>query len=710
MSGSNHIGDLAMPTDSSDLVLRFSHNVVEHLGLKLYQNKPTNVIAELVSNAWDADASKVTVNTSMGEAPRWVSVLDNGHGMSREHLQQMYLVIGKPRRSHAAERSRGNRKLMGRKGIGKLAPFGIARRVDVLTCALEDGELRVHWLYFELAAVLGRTDGEYRPVIVADGVPLTDIPLGADPTESGQVGEWVELVREGGAGGTSVLMTDLSLGRAISDSQLTSSLGQRFTVATGHQFAVAVNGNVATTELLLPEFDFRVPDEGFGAEQIDGREVRFWVGFVKKADWPSDEAGVGVYAHGKIAQDRPFTFGRKGSEIFTRYMFGVVEADWLDELEVDVISTDRTSVNWELDQARQLYDWGQRKVGSWVAAFQAWRAGLEEQDNREVVRAVTRAGEAPKVSQAEEEEIVRLVSQITPAFGKEVEEKKRLVKAVSEAWVQAPMRRLVKDLWTTVGATSDAPPVAFTNAVERLSAHAVPESLNLAVIFAQRAFALTRLHDYVHLGHELDLQRLIQKFPWIIEPDLAVLTANQQLKTLVERAEELGQTPFVRRAVVSGIPEENRPDFVFMSSPEEQQILIVELKSPQVDLTIENRKQLEDYSTWCEAHYPGSEIRSLLVGRVPGVFNVPYQTMKVIPWTEVLSKSRARNLELLAAMLLRTGGTSTGDNRIADAIELGGVEAREMLDRLALAHDEIRDLMQAFHRPESTPSFTAPGE
>lgn len=39
-----------------ELVLRFSHNVLEHLGLKLYQNKPTNVLAELVSNSWDAYA------------------------------------------------------------------------------------------------------------------------------------------------------------------------------------------------------------------------------------------------------------------------------------------------------------------------------------------------------------------------------------------------------------------------------------------------------------------------------------------------------------------------------------------------------------------------------------------------------------------------------------------------------------------------------
>ena len=36
------------PGVADDLVLTYSHNIVEHLGLKLYQNKPTNVIAEML--------------------------------------------------------------------------------------------------------------------------------------------------------------------------------------------------------------------------------------------------------------------------------------------------------------------------------------------------------------------------------------------------------------------------------------------------------------------------------------------------------------------------------------------------------------------------------------------------------------------------------------------------------------------------------------
>jgi hypothetical protein len=680
---------------NDDLLLKYSHNVVEHLGLKLYQNRPTRVIAEIVSNAWDADAKHVQVNMSMGGVDRWIAVLDDGHGMTRKDLASSYLIIGLGRRVKADDRSRSGRRLMGRKGIGKLAPFGIARFVDVVTAAKTDGISTVYWLRFDLVALLTQGSGEvsYRPdLIVSGGYPET-LPLEKDRT--GQIKTWLGHIQQTGTG-TLILMTGLSLGRAISDSQLMDSLGHRFTITLGHDFEVTVNGQLATAENTLPEFEFRIPPTGQGLENVGDREVKFWVGFVRNASWPADQAGVGVYSHGKIAQDRPFTFGVKGKEIFTRYMFGVVEAEWLDELESDVISTDRTSVNWEASETEPLHEWGKGKVRDWVTQFEKWRQGQEEDDNRKIVQTAVRSGGAPKVTEPEEEEIVRLVSSITPAFGKDEESKERLVRAVSDAWVQKPMRKLVRDLWESLGAGGDMPPAAFTQMVERLSSHSVPESLNLAVVFAQRAFALTRLHDYVHHGSEVDLQKLLEKFPWIVEPDLSVLTANQQLKTAVKKAEELGQIPTGRRVNVGGVPDVNKPDFVFLSSPSEHQIVIVELKNPQEDLTLENRVQLQDYLAWFEAHYPDADRRGYLIGRKPNNMVSPYQGLTILPWTDVLNRSRARNLELLAAMLLKTGSSGAADARAADAIQLGGPEAKELLERLAVEHDEIRNLMKSF--------------
>lgn len=98
------------------LELKYSHNIIEHLGLKLYQNKPTNVLAELISNSWDADAEKVWIDLN----DNYLAVYDNGLGMTHEELANNYLVIGKKKRSenNIDEETSKGRKMMGRKGIG----------------------------------------------------------------------------------------------------------------------------------------------------------------------------------------------------------------------------------------------------------------------------------------------------------------------------------------------------------------------------------------------------------------------------------------------------------------------------------------------------------------------------------------------------------------------------------------------------------------
>src|SRR3954471_21776256 len=111
------------------LILRFGGRLVEQLGAQLYP-RVTASEAELVSNAWDADATDAWIRMPFGDA--WgedatIEVLDNGHGMTREDARDRYLMVGRNRRKEdRRETSLGGRPLHGRKGIGKLAAFGTA--------------------------------------------------------------------------------------------------------------------------------------------------------------------------------------------------------------------------------------------------------------------------------------------------------------------------------------------------------------------------------------------------------------------------------------------------------------------------------------------------------------------------------------------------------------------------------------------------------
>ena len=162
-----------------DLVLKFSHNVLEHLGLKLYQNKPTNVLAELVSNSWDAFSENVWIDldTNPTGSPVAIAVSDNGTGMDQNILRQNYLVVGRPKREKGfvsvSPDGKKKRPPMGRKGIGKLAPFGVAREVDLISVHSS----RATWLRFNYDDMLNSegdhsTFSEYKPKVIARDVPL----------------------------------------------------------------------------------------------------------------------------------------------------------------------------------------------------------------------------------------------------------------------------------------------------------------------------------------------------------------------------------------------------------------------------------------------------------------------------------------------------------------------------------------------------------
>ena len=70
------------PVDSvaNDLLLKFDPHTIEHLGSNMYSRLP-NAVAELVANAYDADATEISVRViGSGESQRIV-VEDNGHGI-----------------------------------------------------------------------------------------------------------------------------------------------------------------------------------------------------------------------------------------------------------------------------------------------------------------------------------------------------------------------------------------------------------------------------------------------------------------------------------------------------------------------------------------------------------------------------------------------------------------------------------------------------
>lgn len=696
-------------SDSQPLTLRFAHNVIEHLGLKLYQNKPTNVLAELVSNAWDAMATNVFIDLDVSAqgTPEAIGVYDDGRGMSKEDLVKNYLVVGQPKpRPVSIDGGTGARFPMGRKGIGKLAPFGIAGIVHVITVQ----NATAIWLRFDYAAMLAAENQNasataiYAPNVLADEIRLDDLSADQEIGIQGILEKFKNSIAKSGAG-TLIYATSLTIRKPISTTQLRESLGRRFTVTLARtDFKVHVNGGILAETDVFPEWELRIPEKGMSEHVLNtpvgNRSVKFWVGFVKSASWPQEEAGVGVYAHGKIAQDRPFFFGVKGREIFSRYMYAVVEADWIDELQQDTISTDRTSVNWEDSDLESLHAWGEQSVVAWIASYEQRRKEISKLEDVTLVEGFLNNAPGVKLRTSEKSHLIELISDVTPRLGKNQEAKIRLVEATAKAWVHEPARKLIKELWTQV---TTFEPSAFVSSVNRLSDELVPESLSLAVAFSLRVFALTQLHGHILKGQETQLQQLIENFPWILHSKYEKFVYRKSLANIVKDEAEL----IAKRNPFPAIPADRTlPDFVFFGTAEDREILVVELKGPGDVAEHEEYQQLHSYVLYLASRFQSAKVTGLLVsgGHAAYLSNYRSEAIDFEKWDDVLLRSRRGHMDLLTALLVGTDPVGD-DARIQQVCELGGQAVQEFLTQMSEREPLLRDLVNRLKPVPGTPAI-----
>ena len=110
----------------------FSPRILEHLVISAY-NSVRKCLAEIVANSYDADAQAVNVSIpDVIDENAAISVSDDGIGMSPEDLKSKFLYIARNRRKEG-ERTPSGRLVIGSKGIGKLAGFGIASQIRLTT-------------------------------------------------------------------------------------------------------------------------------------------------------------------------------------------------------------------------------------------------------------------------------------------------------------------------------------------------------------------------------------------------------------------------------------------------------------------------------------------------------------------------------------------------------------------------------------------------
>lgn len=104
-----------------------------------------------------------------------------------------------------------------------------------------------------------------------------------------------------------------------------------------------------------------------------------------------DLRGITLYVNGRLA-NIPGFFGVSEAGHTFSYISGWIEADFLDEFDKDLISTDRQSISWDLPEAEELQHFLQSIIRFLVKDWSNKRKKVKEDNNTQKLELTFRNG------------------------------------------------------------------------------------------------------------------------------------------------------------------------------------------------------------------------------------------------------------------------------------------------------------------------------
>lgn len=599
------IGDSVMDvqtmrlTASDKYTMRISRLTIDKLGIQLY-DRVAAVLAELVANSYDADATNVTVRLPWGvflaekdgssSSPEYqIIVEDDGHGMTPDEVNLHYLTVGADRRARTnSDKSRGlDRPVMGRKGIGKLAPFGICRTIEVITCGGSDDQRTdegwpVSHLVLRLEDVLSDTEAEYHPQ-----------PGDLDDTYA----------RERG---TRIVLRDFARKRVPSKDELDRQLGARFGLEREDWKVTVVDASSVVEEAdsfilgelkvdVLSETKIDVSSRPVTLDDGTMLPVTGWVAYSKQPYRDESMAGVRIFARGKlVAQTRDFGIGAgfTGEFKLRSYLIGSIHAEWLDEAD-DLVRSDRQDIIWSSDLGEALASWGRElikelaKMGEDSVKKQTWDEFLAVSDLEARLTAEAPADKDFRDSVRSAARI--LVSNKDRAA---ISDKDHVERVVQLAFSLGPQRSLLESLREAAEGASNT----FETLVSLFDKARIAEVYSLGQVARDRMDVVERLESLTSDGGTLEapFQELIEGAPWLLAPEWTPLGMNESLQRVRTQFEAWYKMKYAKEIVTTAIGTPRRePDFVLLNDA--GVLWIVEIKRMDHHLTDEEYLRAVNY-------------------------------------------------------------------------------------------------------------------
>lgn len=133
-SGSSNFGnDEFLKRTENEFTFTVDSRLLEELGARLV-GKPSMALAELVKNAYDADAETVHISIDRSGSGQ-ILVEDNGHGMTAEEFERFWMRVGSQHKRDRRRSTKFRRLFTGSKGIGRIATQMLSKSLRVISVA-----------------------------------------------------------------------------------------------------------------------------------------------------------------------------------------------------------------------------------------------------------------------------------------------------------------------------------------------------------------------------------------------------------------------------------------------------------------------------------------------------------------------------------------------------------------------------------------------
>lgn len=657
-------GNLERPKRFS---LDIASGMLESLGLNMYTSIGKS-LSEFVANAFDADATKVEIvapfelisqareelrekakaEVKAGAREKFtvlvdplpdniqISISDDGHGMTPEEIKNKLLVVSRNRRRSSVKSESGNRYVMGRKGLGKLAGFGTAERVTIWSKRKGSTfatEFTMDYRQIEGQQQLSKNTFEARYT--------DDLPIEMQ--------------------GTKVTLSALRCDSLKStEDTVRNVLAQNFSIQ-GEDFRLYLNEAEVTEP--AADFEFIYPEEssrdsdGFGkfnvvVNEMFSFDIRYQVRFrAREADQQSSSnkietteskdkellrgslptalRGARIYCNNRLAAGPSLLKLHTGMHNFhsQAYMECIVHADDVDRQEVDHIGTNRADLKGDSEIVESLRDAVTELMRLALYEHSKFRdkvaEKLVEQDAGSKIMLSMVADLSPSVRRSSLKILRTLASSqgVNSDLYKEVAP--LLLQSMNTGEVLSQLIRIEQD------------PKSIQVLAHNLLELARIENHDVLKLYRGRKRGIEGLRKLLEQSQgtwkkgrrfENQLHGLLKDNPWLIGPEFSrYLTSDNPLgdvaKELTRELKIDGEAPHPNVDENGEIfDKDTRPDLVFVmgdaSSP--SKIVVVELKTPNYPLQYKHLTQLQQYmmhvDEWLSSKGQSVQVRGYLIG------------------------------------------------------------------------------------------------